>query len=203
MLPDPGKVVGYNDLETLAAAKAPDIYQDLDADLAAHGGVLGSEFTPGKACQIYIGWMVPIVANAMAREVDQPPEKFVSDSMKLGVLLADRILGPAPFEPTTSGIKDNLTSVEDFFDRVLAAPMQYLNQRDTLRDLLSTYATSFAESDHANSRATIIGGHILMQIERRQYQTFCSEQVAKFRSQLDNLDPSQVTGEDQPPTTTA
>lgn len=199
MLPTPGKVAGFDDLETLAIAKAPTIHQEFGADMALHNGLLGSEFTPNKGCRIYVGWMVPLVANALSLEISQPPQKLAADSMKLGVLLADQLLGPAPFEPTTAGLKDSLTSVEDFFDRVLAAPMDYLNQRDTLRDLLSTYASSFAESEHANSRATIIGGHILMQIERRQYQTFCGDQIAKFRSVLDDFDRDPAGGDNQPP----
>jgi hypothetical protein len=193
-LPSPGKIVGYADLETLARRKAPAITQEFEADMRSHGGVIGSEFVPNKDCRIYIGWMTQTVFPiAIADLRPRESKQFIYDAFKIGALLADRLLGPEQFRPDTSNIKSNLVSSQDFYTRMLTLPAAYLNQRETLGNLLWSAAPSLSELPLAQERAVLLGGLTLMSIDQSRYKEFATGQ-ADFREAVEILDRNR-TGE--------
>ncbi len=199
VVPGPGVIDGFSDLESLASPRSAAIRQELDADLARHDGVLGLDFTPSPDCQSYINFLIPHIVPYVGPELGQPAEEFTQKAMHLGLLLADKILSPTPFGLSTQGFKDNSDSVENFVDYTLTAPLDYLGDgRETLVDLIREYSSHFALTRRAHARALIVSGLVLLQTDQRQYELFTDRQMEQFYGELEEFD-GDISALRQPP----
>lgn len=181
-LPLPGTIDGFQDLETLARSRHHAVVTKFDTILQRHGGQLRTNFSANNMCQRYLDNMWPIYADVYSNQPDPLPEKFVRQSMQLGMVVGHELLAPRYMGPRIRSLRDHTDSPEAFYTYISGSSLDFLflSERDSLQDLLCRYAETFTSTEEDHFRAINIGAITLQHIEERHYANFCNTEAAKL-----------------------
>ena len=184
-VPPHNSIEDYHDLETLADKRRERLTTELDKNF--YGTIRndpGFELTDMTAK--YAGILTTVLTMQFSQEERPAQQAAIHDSLKLGSLLAERILRPRLFTMDYASVLSYGDDVDGFRQFLYESPRQYLTDRPTLTMLVNRYAPAFGSDSMSIQQAKQVTGLTLMQIEQARFATFLDYKLRRFDQEFED-----------------
>lgn len=183
-VPPHNSIEEYHDLETLADIRRERLTTELDKNF--YGTIRDDpSFELTDIAAKYAGILTTVLTMQFAQEERPAQQAAIRDSLKLGSLLAKRILRPRLFAMDYASVLSYGDDVDGFRQFLYESPRQYLTDRPTLTMLVNRYAPAFGSDSMSIQQAKQVTGLTLMQIEQARFATFLDYKLRRFDEEFD------------------
>lgn len=180
----PGKFTGFDDLESLADRRAMNLINYFEEELVANSGVLGAELTLPLPVTVFGKLVSQLVAKSNEPDNIEAEHVVIAQAMKLGTLIADRLLQPKDYAMSFQTILEHGADNVAINYLVRQAPLDYLERRPKLSLLVDRYSAGFVKTYDAQQSAFIGAGIALAQIDERLLQQYTEQQIDDFSTEF-------------------
>lgn len=183
-VPPCGSVEGYQDLEALALRKREALSASLETTF--YSAVRGEEATPlNETLSRYAGALSATLLCQFSEEERAKYQPTIPAALKLGTVLAERILAPRMFGLSFDSIRACGDDTKQILQYVQQAPFEYIGERPTLRHLIYRYAPAFGIDSVSIAQARHVTALTLLQVEQHRFDTFLDYKLRSFDQEFD------------------